>query len=514
MMKTQKRQSHVKVKKEIIEEVKETNENNDKIENKNIKKEEAGVEDSIQKQLFPIDKVGLYELILNQLLADGLVKNYELLKKSLCIEENKQMNKEYLYELYKKDLFQNKESSKEEQKTKLESLDKYLNLKETSWNEYILNYDIGKEPINKDYRYSIMDYVETKHDDICTCCAVNKNHTLLCSGGADNIIKVVKIKEKKKRKIYKMNHHTGSINCLQFHPFKNILFSASNDCTVKVTDMSQILKKRNKIIQPRWNRNERMRKNFRKIYPYDYGIRDEEYFEKSIVIEDKEPFTNLFIHPTGDFLYATNKNTCLIKLYDLETLQCFITLDTKHNHSYPITGINGSSDGSIYVSASKDGSIKYWDAITSKVIHTVPNAHSGYSVESVQFNKSNKYIITSGLDGQTKVWDLRNLKTVYTYGNAVSCVFNKSIFFNDEQYIANIIHTNEAIQNVYTSNDTSSFCDFYIYNSYFGNLEYKVTNVHHNLIQQIIPAKRNMSVHSASSDYLCKTIHLDKNYMK
>jgi hypothetical protein len=47
-------------------------------------------------------------------------------------------------------------------------------------------------------------------------------------------------------------------------------------------------------------------------------------------------------------------------------------------------------NANMYVSASKDGSIKVWDGISNKCINTFPGAHDGTEVCSVVFSRNSK----------------------------------------------------------------------------------------------------------------------------
>lgn len=328
----------------------------------------------------------------------------------------------------------------------------------------------------------MIDQIELIHKNKCLCCDINYNNSILCSGGSDNIVKISKMYDiKNKKKIYNIDKHKGKVNCIKFHPFKNILFSGGDDCTIQIIDVNKIFKMK--------KQNYYMRKEFEETY-------------QNISIQDKNPYISMYVHPCGDFLYASNRNENILKMYDLQTLTCFKSIDTYKYHTSTINDIHGTIDGTMYSSVSDDGHIKIWDGHNSKLVHTQFNAHNGYSIESVKFNKSGFYMLTAGLDGQSKIWDLRNFKSLFTFGNGLSCSSNKSIFMNNEYFIANIIQPNEYFKS-----------QLYIYNAYFGNMEYNIQNIHNDKISDIVNAAGLFSVYTSGYDCLCKHIQIEQRYL-
>lgn len=74
-------------------------------------------------------------------------------------------------------------------------------------------------------------------------------------------------------------------------------------------------------------------------------------------------------------------------------MQCYVGSKPQDHHIGPINQVRNiiflylkknkvryASEGNIYVSCSKDGSIKLWDTVTNKVINTIAKAHSGFEV--------------------------------------------------------------------------------------------------------------------------------------
>lgn len=96
----------------------------------------------------------------------------------------------------------------------------------------------------------------------------------------------------------------------------------------------------------------------------------------------------------------------MLRLYDLNTGTAFVNPQSQNNHFGPVNQVAYSSDGKLFASVSKDGSLKIWDGSNSRCINTIPNAHSGLEVSSVAFSKNRKYLLTGGKDCRARIWDI------------------------------------------------------------------------------------------------------------
>ncbi len=104
-------------------------------------------------------------------------------------------------------------------------------------------------------------------------------------------------------------------------------------------------------------------------------------------------------------------------MYDIVSSDAFTSSDSTKNHIAPINQVQFSKDARIFASASKDGSIKIWDAVEFSCIRTIDHAHSGESVETIQFSSDGKHILTSGQDKQARVWEVASGKELLTIGS-------------------------------------------------------------------------------------------------
>ncbi len=175
-----------------------------------------------------------------------------------------------------------------------------------------------------------------------------------------------------------------AVNDLDFHPGSAILVSCGKDSTIKFYDYSQST----------------MKRSFRHI-------------------QDSHNVRSVHFHPSGDFLLA-GTDFHMIKLYDVNTLQCYVSGKPQENHTAPINQVRYSAQGNLYASCAKDGAVKLWDTVTNTVISSIPKAHNGFEVRqlftlhihhlyqptTVAFSKNGKYLLTAGKDGTIKIWEL------------------------------------------------------------------------------------------------------------
>jgi len=131
----------------------------------------------------------------------------------------------------------------------------------------------------------------------------------------------------------------------------------------------------------------------------------------------------------------------MIRIYDINAEKPFVFPNEDQNHYGPINMIRYTSDGKIYASCSKDGSVKLWDGVSNHCLNTIPNAHNGMEVCTVQFSRNRKYLLTCGKDAWIFIWDLatgRKLQQIYTgsqqfpkWERRLQAVFS----YNEEQII-------------------------------------------------------------------------------
>uniref|UniRef100_A0A6B2L520 Cleavage stimulation factor 50 kDa subunit n=1 Tax=Arcella intermedia TaxID=1963864 RepID=A0A6B2L520_9EUKA len=285
----------------------------------------------------------------------------------------------------------------------------------------------------------------TTHKNSCRCAKFSPDGKYIATGSADTSIKLLDVEKmmsysQLKNEAEKIEgedmqlsrpvirtfyDHTAAINDLDFHPTFSVLASCGRDCSVKF---------------------------------YDYNSSVKRSFKQ---LQDTHNIRTICFHPCGDYLLAGTEHT-MIRLYDIKSEKPYINPIDKHNHFGPINMVRYAADGRIFASCSKDGSVKLWDGVDNSCVNTIPNAHAGREVTTVQFSRNKKYLLTAGKDAMIRIWDVgsgREIKRIYTgnqkhpyWDNRLQVCFSYTedyIFSSDENNNSGVIwdtRTGELVQ--------------------------------------------------------------------
>lgn len=288
------------------------------------------------------------------------------------------------------------------------------------------DYESDKIPTTPDASQYETCYV-TSHKAPCRAAAFDKLGTVIATGSVDASIKIlcvdrmlakssimneaISTSDQTSQQQSAENHpvirtlydHADEITTLAFHPFEPILVSGSRDYTIKF---------------------------------FEYAKPSTKKAFKSI--QEAEQIRNICFHPNGDWLLvATNHPT--LRMYRVETSQCFVSSNPNDQHKLPVTSCEWSPNARVFATGSKDGSIKLWDGVSNKCINTFVDAHAHQEVTSVAFTKNSKYLLSSGKDSVVRLWELSTARCLIAYTGAGSAgkqdKRTQALFNHNEDYV-------------------------------------------------------------------------------
>ena len=83
-------------------------------------------------------------------------------------------------------------------------------------------------------------------------------------------------------------------------------------------------------------------------------------------------------------------------------------------HSDPVSSVDFSADGTLFLSASYDGLVRVWDTFTGQCLKTLVG-NENIPVSFSKFTPNGKYLLASYLNGRIRLWDYVQDKVVKTY---------------------------------------------------------------------------------------------------
>ena len=219
-----------------------------------------------------------------------------------------------------------------------------------------------------------------------TCVDIHPvQQNFVATGGVDKVIKVFDREQQKTSAT--VSGHSKKVNAVAWHPTQAVLFSASDDATVRV-----------------------------------WAAEGENYTEKIKLTEHTAATTGIAVHPTGSY-FASSSLDGSWKLHDCTTSTTVTSVQDITAGDKGVTALAYHPDGMILGTGSGTGTISLWDMKKAAAAELKLEGHTG-ALTSLSFSENGYSLATGSTDGTVRLWDLRKFKCVKTLevGNAVNSV--------------------------------------------------------------------------------------------
>ncbi len=245
------------------------------------------------------------------------------------------------------------------------------------------------------------------HTDGVVSAAFSPDGTKIVSASSDKMIKIWDVGTGKE--LASLEGHKNEVWSAVFSPDGTQIVSGSRDNTVKIWDIPvkarSVVKRPPQLESPAIDPAEYV-KAIKKIT-----------LGKTLEGHSGEVWFAVYSPDRSKIVSASRDKT--IKIWDAKTGKELATLE---GHSNTVYSVAFSPDGTQIVSASSDKMIKIWDAKTGKELATL-EGHLN-KVYSAAFSPDGSKIVSASIDKTIKIWDAKTGKELATLeGHSVTAMF-------------------------------------------------------------------------------------------
>nr|CAB3493198.1 unnamed protein product [Digitaria exilis] len=150
-----------------------------------------------------------------------------------------------------------------------------------------------------------------------------------------------------------------------------------------------------------------------------------------------QPINDLDFHPESPILVSASKDNT-IKFFDFSK--------TNARKAFRVIQVRYSCTGSLYVTASKDGSLRIWDGVSAECVRPIIGAHGSAEATSAVFTKDERYLLSCGKDSSVKLWEVGTGRLVKQYTGSVRRQFRCQAVFNEtEEFVLSVDEQNNEV---------------------------------------------------------------------
>ncbi|MFW9777834.1 MAG: hypothetical protein ACFFE8_03190 [Candidatus Heimdallarchaeota archaeon] len=209
----------------------------------------------------------------------------------------------------------------------------------------------------------------TGHSGAVLSVAFSKDNAILASAGADNNIFLWNMTDG--QRIHTFSNHTEWVTSLDFSPDGQLLASGSRDKTIRLWNVSS-------------------GKELSVLRGHDYGINTIAF----------SPFDPTILVSGSKYIEAN------IIIWDISQRKPRINLT---GHTREVKSVTFSPEGSIFATASYDGTISFWDTFTGECYYTSPKEPQDY-IRSICYSPQHG-VFASTRENEIILWKFNGIPT-------------------------------------------------------------------------------------------------------